>query len=84
MVLGRVSIPFLAAIAVVKEVESIIRVVLAAALTRAARGALSGRLVEIGEGAIDRSTSVTNRAIRAFLTASWTSYGREQNQVSKR
>jgi len=81
-VFSRISIPSLAAVAVFEEVESILRVLLAAAFARAAKGALGRFCVEHGEKAVDRGTSVTIRAARAFLAALRTSCQQKQVRVS--
>lgn len=81
-VLGRISIPFLAAIAVVKEVESILRVMLAATFSRAAGGALGRCRVEECKSTFNWGTSVTDRAVRAFLTAFRTSYTSKKHRVN--
>lgn len=82
-VLSRVSIPLLAAIAVVKEVESILRGVLGTALARAARSAQGRGLIEEGKRAFNRCTSVTLSAARTFLAALRTSYATRKYKVSK-
>lgn len=81
--LSRVSIPLEAAVAVVKEVESILRGVLGTALARAARSAQGRGLIEEGKRAFDRCTSVTLSAARAFLAALRTGYATRINRVSQ-
>lgn len=68
-VLSRISITLLAAVAVVKGVESVLRGVFRTSLARAARGALGRGFVEKGVGAVDGRTCLARRAVRATLAA---------------